>query len=275
MNYTQALSTQQLQRMVPSAFATQPHSSRSNRYTFISTIDVINALASEGFVPVQAIQSRVRTPDRTNFAKHMIRFRSTSSLSQQAVVGNHVVEQVLTNAHDGSGLFDLFGGLFRFWCANGCTVSEATLASVKVRHMGNIIEEVVRGMHALAEQAPRILDVIGQWEGIQLSEPEQLAMAQTAHEIRFPVNEETGKSNTLVTPQHLLTAHRSVDQKSDLWTTFNRIQENVTKKMRYGRDRATGDVISNRAVKGIDGDVKLNRALWALGERMAEIKRAS
>jgi Domain of unknown function (DUF932) len=271
MNYTQAIGTQELQRRVPSAFATRPWDGMSDRYAFIPTSRVIEGMAEAGFVPVNAIQSRTRVAGKQDYTKHMIRFRSLSTLSQQAVVGNHVVELVMVNGHDGSTAYDFFGGVFRFWCSNGATVSESTLASIKVRHTGNVVEEAIRATQAMFEQAPRILDVIGKWEGITLSVPEQLAFAEAAHELRFPRDAENN-AHTLVTPQHLLTAHRSADRKDDLWTTFNRVQENTTKKVRYGRDRATGDVISNRAVKGIDGDVKLNRALWTLAEKMAELK---
>lgn len=274
MNYSQALSTQELQRRAPSAFATRPWDGTSDRYAFIPTSTVIEGMRQAGFVPVNATQSRTRIAGKGDFTKHMIRFRSLSTLAQQAVVGNHVVELVMVNAHDGSSTYDFFGGVFRFWCSNGATVSEATLASIKVRHTGNVVDEAVRATQSMFDQAPRILDVIGKWEGIRLSVPEQVAFAEAAHGLRFPVDAE-GNSHTLVTPQHLLTAHRSVDRADDLWTTFNRVQENVTKKVRYGRDLRTGNVISNRAVKGIDGDVKLNRALWTLAEKMAELKGAA
>ena len=39
--------------------------------------------------------------------------------------------------------------------------------------------------------------------------------------------------------------------------------------------RRTDRRITTREVKGIDQDVKLNRALWMLAERMAELKAAS
>ena len=38
--------------------------------------------------------------------------------------------------------------------------------------------------------------------------------------------------------------------------------------------RKTARRVTTREVKGIDQDVKLNRALWMLAERMAELKAA-
>jgi len=59
-----------------------------------------------------------------------------------------------------------------------------------------------------------------------------------------------------------------------VWTTFNRIQENVVRGGLHGRS-ANGRRMSTREVTAIDGNVKLNRALWTLAERMAEIKAAA
>ena len=39
-----------------------------------------------------------------------------------------------------------------------------------------------------------------------------------------------------------------------------------------------GDTVrehGGREIRGIDGDLRINRALWALGSKMAELKRAA
>jgi len=56
------------------------------------------------------------------------------------------------------------------------------------------------------------------------------------------------------------------------------VQENVIKGGLHGVQRDGNGrrlrAVSTRQVKGIDQDVKLNRALWQLAERMAELKAA-
>ena len=65
----------------------------------------------------------------------------------------------------------------------------------------------------------------------------------------------------------LLRARRSEDRSSDLWTTFNRVQENTIKGGLSGRNKQ-GRRTTTRAVNGIDQDVKLNRALWVLAQAL-------
>ena len=52
---------------------------------------------------------------------------------------------------------------------------------------------------------------------------------------------------------------------------MNRVQENMIKGGLSGKSKS-GKRTRTRAVNGIDGDVKLNRALWSLSEEMIKLK---
>lgn len=265
------LSNDQLQRYVPSAFAVQPYHAQSSRYAFIPTSAVIDGMRQAGFVPVSATQSRTRIADKKEFTKHMIRFRSVAHVQARAVVGDSILEAVLINSHDGSSTYKLMAGVFRFVCSNGMVVADSMLESINVRHTGNVIDEVIRGSESIIEQAPRVMDTIEAWKQIELHPAEQHLLAESAHSLRFPIDETTGKAHTEVTPDILIRPRRTDDNRPDLWHTFNRIQENATKGVKTWANHRR---VSSRAVKGIDGDVRLNRALWSLAEKMAELKRA-
>lgn len=64
------------------AFETEAHSSRSARYDYIATADVIAGLRREGFAPVLARQSRLHDTDRNGHTKHLIRFRHEGPASR-------------------------------------------------------------------------------------------------------------------------------------------------------------------------------------------------
>ena len=74
-----------------------------------------------------------------------------------------------------------------------------------------------------------------------------------------------------MTAQGVLQARRWEDRKGDLWTTFNRIQENLVRGGVSGRG-ATGRRMTTREVAGVNENVKLNRALWSLADGMAQLK---
>lgn len=271
---TTPLTIDQIAQFAPSALATRPHESRSDRYTYIPTINVIEGMMKAGFQPFSASQSRSRIEGKSEFTKHMIRFRHADLM--QASVGDVLPEVILVNSHDGTSAYKLIAGMFRLVCSNGLMVADSTTASVAVHHKGNIIAEVVEASNGIIQQAGKALKAADTWGQLQLTSGEQNAFAEAAHTVRFADAE--GKVSTPITAAQLLQARRTDDQGADLWKTFNRVQENVIKGGLHGVQRDDRGrrlrAVSTRQVKGIDQDVKLNRALWQLAERMAELKGA-
>ncbi len=269
----QPLTLDQIARYAPSALASAPHESRSSRYTYIPTINVIEGMMRAGFQPFKASQSITRIADRQAFTKHMIRFRH-QDVSSQIAVGDSLPEVVLINSHDGSSAYKLMAGIFRLVCSNGLVVAESTTGSVSVRHTGDILANVIDASNQIVADSTKAIGAIGAWRALQLTSGEQLALAEAAHTMRFADSE--GKTSTPIIAAQLLRPRRSEDAASDLWRTFNVVQENVIRGGLHGVDRANGRfrTVTTREVKGIDQDVKLNRALWQLAERMAELKAA-
>jgi hypothetical protein len=262
--------------VAPSALAVSEHSSRSDRYTYIPTSEIINGMEREGFLPFSATQSRCRDASRREFTKHLIRFRQMSDITRAAIVGELVPEIVLVNAHDGSAAYSLMAGLWRFACGNGMMVSDSTLASIHIRHSGDVVGQLIEGSLKIAEQSQKALEQVGNWRQLQLSSGEQSAFAEAAHTLRFADAE--GQAHTPITAAQLLHLRRTEDNGSDLWSTLNRVQENCLKGglTAVARDENGRRLrrVNTRQVKGIDQDVKLNRALWQLAEKMAELKAA-
>ena len=131
------LSLAEIASVAPSAMAVSRHSSRSDRYTYIPTSEVITGMEQAGFLPFSATQSRCRDAERRDFTKHMIRFRRMADIQRAAIVGELVPEIVLVNAHDGTAAYSLMAGIWRFVCGNGMMVSDSTLASIHIRHSGD------------------------------------------------------------------------------------------------------------------------------------------
>ncbi len=73
----------------------------------------------------------------------------------------------------------------------------------------------------------------------------------------------------------LLAPNRYDDSGSDMWRTFNTVQENCVRggQKDFGKRKAKGHRMpKSRAVAGINGNVSLNKALWHLAGKMAELK---
>jgi hypothetical protein len=259
-----ALSDEQIARVAPSIFAEGKHESRSEAYTFIPTRNVLDGLRQHGFQPYHVIQSRCRIPGKAEFTKHMLRLRHVDARSNS----QETPEVILVNSHDGTSSYQMFHGLFRFVCKNGMIVADAGATEIKIPHKGNVIENVIEGAFSVVKDHERTMAAVDGMKAISLSPGEQSLFAEAALGLRFEADE---AGRTPIVARQLLTARRVDDRANDLWTTFNRIQENTVQGGVSGRT-AVGRRMSTRAVNGITQNVALNRALWQLAEGMRTLK---
>ena len=269
------LDNQQIAVMAPSAFATEAHESRSSQYAYIPTSSVIDGLRAQGFAPVSAKQGRSRVPGKADFTNHMLRFRHEEQTAVRAA-GGAVPEIVLVNSHDGTSAYHIMAGIFRVVCLNGLIVAERTDGARSVAHKGNVVDNVIDASFEVLGESRRSLEAADAWSGLSLSRDERQVFAESAHLLRFGDSE--GETDTAIRPEQMLQVRRSEDRGTDLWSTFNVAQENAIRGglTAMGRD-ANGRrrLTRTREVRAIDQDVKLNKALWHLSERMAALKSGS
>jgi hypothetical protein len=256
------LTEDQLRSVAPSIFAEAAHDSRSERYTYILTSTVLAGLQKEGFQPFMVAQTRVRDEGKRDFTKHMIRLRHPSQIND-----TEANEVILLNSHDGTSSYQMVAGLLRFVCMNGLVCGE-TVTDVRVRHKGQIVDNVIEGAFEVLDGFKLVREVRDDMRAITLAPAEAAAFGRAALALKY---EPDATKPAPITETQLLAPRRTADAGSDLWSTFNRVQENIvqgglTMKSTNGRRMST------RAVAGIDSSVKVNRALWMLAEEMRRLK---
>ena len=255
------LSDEEMQRVAPSIFAAEKHASRSERYAYIPTIDVLNGLRKEGFQPFMVAQGRTRVPGKADFTKHMLRLRHAGQID-----ASEAQEIILINSHDGTSSYQMLAGEFRFVCANGLVCGD-TIEDIRIKHSGNVSDEVVQSAYDVLDGFNLIRDITDEMKHVQLTQEEQLLFAESAMTVKY--DDEPAP----IEAHQLLRVRRFEDRDPTLWNTFNRVQENVIRGGIPGVN-ANGRRVRTREVTAIDSDVKLNRALWTLAEKMAELKAA-
>lgn len=257
------LSNQEIIAVCPSVFASQKHESRSSKYAYVSSGELLTAFRKEGFVPTMAMQSGSRTEGKAEFTKHLLRLRKIDDL------GNNkpdIHEIVMVNSHDGSSAYDLMSGVFRCVCTNGLITGDIN-NSYKVYHKGNITDDVIEATYTIIDEAEETMDAIARMKATQLTRPEQLLLSEFALKVKYDDEEK----ECVFTPDQMLRPRRYVDDARDVYTTFNVIQENLIKGGTSTRDKQYKRHTA-RAVNSIDGNVKINKMLWMLANRMMDLK---
>jgi len=257
------LDNEALYRHVPSIFASEAHDSRSERYVYVPTIDIVEGLRREGWFPFFAVQSVPRDGSRHGHAKHMLRLRRDGGIGKP-----EAAEVIIVNSHDGTSAYQMFAGMLRFVCTNSMIAGER-FEEVRVPHKGGIQDQIIEGVFTVAEDFPRLIDASETMKETRLSQDEQRVLAEASLVARY------GEDESPVQPDQIIMPRRREDAGQSVWSTFNVIQENLIRGGLQGRRQTSDGRIrrtQTRAINGIDQNVGLNRALWTLAEGMQRLK---
>lgn len=257
------LTMDQVNVLAPSIFASEKHESRSKHYAYISTAKTLRALMDEGFVPTKVMRRNCRDADRQAYTKHLIRLRRRQDIERAAVVGETVNEILFANAHDGTSAYVLRIGCFRFVCANGMVVGDNTM-TLKVYHKGKE-EEVNDKVITAAYEVTGLFDKVNEQKELMQSRTltldNKLDFAKRALELRY-----VDAEHAPITRSDLLTARRYEDTGDNLWSVFNRVQENL---LNGGIQPNIRGKRRTRPITNIDKNLSVNRGLWNLAMEYA------
>lgn len=149
-------------------------------------------------------------------------------------------------------------GIFRVVCTNGLIVSRGAFPTFSVPHRGNIVDDIVAHALGIAERFDVLAAQVERMEQRQLFKDEQLRFAERALALRYPDPTQAG-----MPAAQLLQCRRAEDTGDDLYSTLNKVQENL---LRGGLTRrsAGGRLVRTRRISSIKEDVRINSGLWDL-----------
>ena len=257
------LTQEQLHSQAPALFTEEPHFEASDKYHFVSTIDVINEIKSFNWYPTSVEQSSVKDENKEGYQRHLVRFRHFDDLLNPR---ENAVELLLFNSHDRSTAFSISAGIYCFVCSNGLVIAESVFESYKIKHIGERYNDIQTAIEKITSFKPKLQQKIDDFESIVLSQQEQEAFARSSVSLRF-------EKHLQIDYKDLLVPHRDEDAKDDLYTTLNVIQENLLRGNISGVNNITGRRFTSREITSIGKDVDVNQGLWDIAERIASIKQ--
>jgi len=258
----QVVTHEHIQRYAPSILAEDKHCSRSERYQFIPTGELIYQLSQLGFYPTEVAQGGSRIEGKREFTKHMVRLGHPKLKSLDGTR----LEALIYNAHDGTSSWTLWLGGIRFVCLNGHVFGEEVF-SARVSHTSrNAIDLVGEALSRAIAAGDTALAAIDRMQTTMLTEEQSRVLAEHAIDMRF----EDSIANTGIVPvvaEQVLVVRRQEDAAPSVWNVYNRIQESL---VRGGIHYTTTDRNNRRrhgttrAVSSVDGNRTLNQRLFAL-----------
>ena len=259
------LNKDQIRQLAPVALADKPTRQVSDKYVFANTETVIDDLAALGWKPTQASQRTSRNPESpSRFSPHMIKFANPDVVVKGKSDANITFPQiVLTNRHDGLGAFKFMAGMFRLVCSNGLVIATSTFASVAIPHKGYSFEDLRKVVGERTAALPETVEFMNQMKQHKLDVGQRRKLALDGLLLRAgiaPTSTEAEEyereyiNGELI--QSILAPTRKEDAGTDLWSTFNVIQEKVVKGFEGGGRKI-------KSLKSFEKDLDLNSKLFS------------
>jgi len=267
---TDFLSLEEIKEMAPSVFTTNGSKDTSDKYTHIPTDRVIRDLEVLGWKVADVKEVAARKEDNKGFQKHLVVFRN-----EDVVItgedGDTVYPQILlTNSHDGKNSFKFQAGLFRMICENGLVIADESFEDYSIRHMGYDFEALQSLITEMVSNLDLTVESMNKMKQIELNEEQQLELAKRLLDIRL---ENTGNTYDKDQPEMINWSQRKEDNGVDLWSVFNRQQENIIEgnfkyfnEEKYGKyENVNMEFIGRNArpIKNFKQDMDVNKKMFA------------
>ncbi len=260
------LTSTELPYVLPQHLNREVFEKRTEKYSLFESDTIIDNLQRMDFVVRDAItqKSHTKVGEAQDKASGQSMSRHLYRLCRREDFGKpELPELVVVNSHNGACALQVYTGYFRLICENGMIAGGKE--ALRIRHMGHTMEEVLAQIRGVAENFQTAYAKVDAFKCKILSEGEIRDFARKANEIRTEL-----KLRAIGDPMELLVPRRSEDAGSDLWSVFNRVQENL---MKGGLNLAwTADDKRHRAsrpIRNIVQNVDANRKLWAMAEEFA------
>jgi len=242
------INNEELKEKCPAVYAEKPTDRVSKRYHFVSTKAILEHFAEQGWLPVQARQT-----GHGLTGHHVIRLQQGQQgfYGRLLTVGERVPQIVLSNSHDRTKVLEATLGMYECVCANQLVVSRSTLAGMEFKHLTCNAEHIKQAIQYFNTGFSQVAELIEKMKGIQLEPQDQLNMGIRAIRVRWT---EINRAPKTVDAYTVNKHHRIQDNNASLWSTFNRIQENVL----------THRLNNVKAIRSCKEDLRINQALWDL-----------
>lgn len=262
------LTMDQVRAAAPAVFAERPSPKRSERYTFLSTIDQIKPLLDAGWIVTGATQRATRHDGRNPiYTRHQLQLApDPKTVKKMVKLGDVRPELTMINSHDGQSTESLYAGLFRLACLNGLVVQSVDFGGFTRKHVGDagsILEQANAAVAGLKEAARLVAEM-------ETKSMTDAAMKKFAADAADAAYDRQDFDSTV-----LLASRRTEDEGRTVWQVYNRVQENVIRGgVRLAHTEGARRETVTRGISHVQRSVDLNLALWNLAAKQVTGRKA-
>ena len=213
------------------------------REFYIPTLDVIEKLQDEGWQLSGVNEQRGKSRKIIN---NYVQMQHPDFAIKNSKGKNEALASLtITNSCNGNKPMQLDLGVYRQVCSNGLIAFEQAAESEVIKHVQVNYNNLDQFIANVSRKTSTVLNEFEQLKHTDLSLSDMRKLANEAARLRYNNLED-------INIDDLLSVNRIEDEGNDLWTVFNRIQENLTAD-----------------VNNLNEDIRLNKQLFSLANQYA------
>ena len=265
-NNTTFMTFEQAVSKVPSIGATAPAEVVSKKYSFLPSSRIIEDMNTLGWglANVKGIKSGMKNKHRKEHGRHFLIFQNDEIKIVKNDMTEAIPQIIVENNSMGTGRLKIHIGIFRLVCENGLVIAEQSLGEYKMRHMKYTYEDLQELVNRIVADLPTAVAKINTFTEKEMTAEEMTRFATEALKVRLG-EERVATADEIA---ELLRPRRTADEGTDLWKTFNRVQESVMRGGGMFLD-SKGKLRKMKATTNIMVEAEMNKQLWALAESFA------
>jgi hypothetical protein len=213
------------------------------REFYIPTLDVITKLQHEGW-QLKGVDEQ-RGKNRKISSNYVQMQHPDFAVKNSKGKDEAYTSITISNSCNGNKPLQMSLGMFRQVCTNGLVMFDQHAEAENIKHIEINYRNLDRFITSVTNKTGKLLTEVSEMKHKGLSIEDMRKLAREAASLRYNDLDD-------INIDDLLTVNRVEDESNDLWTVFNRIQENLT-----------------HDVSNMNEDIRLNKQLFSLANQYA------
>jgi hypothetical protein len=208
---------------------------------YIPTLDVVTKLQHEGW-QIKGVDEQ-RGKNRKISSNYVQMQHPDFAVKNSKGKDEAYTSITISNSCNGVKPLEMNIGMFRQVCSNGLIRFDEQAEQEKIKHVEVNYMNLDRFITSVTNKTSKLLTEVNEMKRKGLSIEDMRKLAIEAARLRYSNLDD-------INIDDLLVVNRVEDESNDLWTVFNRIQENLT-----------------HDINNINEDIRLNKQLFSLAEQ--------
>ena len=207
---------------------------------YIPTLNVVTKLQGEGWM-INGVSEQRNKKSRKITNNYVQMTHPDFAIKNKKGQDEAFSSLTISNSCSGNQPLQMSLGAFRMVCSNGLVSFDKHADSEKIKHIEVNYQNLDNFISKMNSRASSVISQLNTWKDKNMTVEEMRNFAYNAAKLRFDEDDDD------FNPMDLLRVNREEDAQDDVWTVFNRIQENLTHDVINAKD-----------------DIRLNQQLFDL-----------